>query len=246
MAPWRRFVALGDSVTEGVGDPLARGLRGWAARLAEALAPLDDGFTFVNLAHRGLTTGEIRDQQLERALQLEPDLASAIAGMNDAIKPWFSEEAIAEPLEQIVGELSGAGATVLMATLPDVTRTLPLTSSRRSRFRGRLEAANVVIRDTAGRHPNTLLIDARGFAEEMRGGNFSIDRLHPNSRGHLMIARAFAERLTETGEATIALPELVDVPLVGRESLRHAAWVLRNGVGPEVLRRAAALRRLGR
>ncbi len=244
---WRSFVALGDSVTEGVGDPLPRGgLRGWATRLAEALTALDEDFSFAKLAHRGLTTAEIRDQQLERALELRPDLSSAIAGMNDAIKPWFREEQIAEPLEEIVAGLEEAGATVLMATLPDVTRTLPLTPGRKPPLRGRLEAANEVIRDVAARHPSTVLIDARGFAEEIRGGNFSIDRMHPNSRGHLLIARAFAERLAEAGEAPLELPDVVDVPLFGREALRHAGWVLRNGVARELARRAAALRRRAR
>ncbi len=36
-APWRRYVAIGDSLTEGVGDPVRGFLRGWADRLAAAL-----------------------------------------------------------------------------------------------------------------------------------------------------------------------------------------------------------------
>ncbi len=39
--PWHRFVAIGDSYTEGVGDPEPRslgGLRGWADRVAEELS----------------------------------------------------------------------------------------------------------------------------------------------------------------------------------------------------------------
>ena len=246
MTRWSTFVALGDSVTEGVGDPLPDGgLRGWATRLADALAVVVDDFRYVNLARHGLTTAEIRDQQLERALDLQPDLAGAIAGMNDAIKPWFREEEIAEPLEDIVSALAGAGATVLMATLPDVTRTLPMVKRTRPRLRGRLEAANEVIREVAARHaPSALLIDARGFAEEIRGGNFSIDRLHPNSRGHLLIARAFAEKLAEAGAAPLELPEVVDVPLLGRESLRHARWVVRNALSPRVMRVISGGRRL--
>ena len=44
--PWRRYVALGDSFTEGIGDPEPEspgGYRGWADRVAETLAVTADG-----------------------------------------------------------------------------------------------------------------------------------------------------------------------------------------------------------
>ncbi|WP_399211906.1 GDSL-type esterase/lipase family protein [Streptomyces sp. SLBN-31] len=50
-----RFVALGDSLTEGVGDPAGNGWRGWAALLAGALAEADVELT--NLAVSGAQTG---------------------------------------------------------------------------------------------------------------------------------------------------------------------------------------------
>ena len=50
---FHRFVALGDSFTEGVGDPdptRPNGLRGWADRVAEVLATRTDDFGYANLA----------------------------------------------------------------------------------------------------------------------------------------------------------------------------------------------------
>ena len=57
--PWRRYVATGDSFTEGLSDPAGDGdhWRGWADRLAESLARLagpDAGFEYANLAIRAL------------------------------------------------------------------------------------------------------------------------------------------------------------------------------------------------
>ena len=52
---FQRYVALGDSFTEGVGDPdptRPNGLRGWADRVAEVLATRGDGFGYANLAIR--------------------------------------------------------------------------------------------------------------------------------------------------------------------------------------------------
>ena len=54
--PWSRFVAIGDSFTEGVGDPEADspgGLRGWADRFAEVLAEHNSDLAYANLAVRG-------------------------------------------------------------------------------------------------------------------------------------------------------------------------------------------------
>jgi lysophospholipase L1-like esterase len=48
-------VALGDSFTEGLGDPRpdGSGLAGWAGRFAERLAGVSPGLQYANLAVRG-------------------------------------------------------------------------------------------------------------------------------------------------------------------------------------------------
>src|SRR3954468_5233885 len=86
--PWRRYVALGDSFTEGVGDPepgSVGGLRGWADRVAEELAADRRDFAYANLAVRGLLLQEILDRQIGQALALEPDLITLSAGGNDMV-----------------------------------------------------------------------------------------------------------------------------------------------------------------
>ena len=53
--PYRRFVALGDSPTEGLMDlyPDGSGYRGWADRLAEHIDAADPGLLYANLGIRG-------------------------------------------------------------------------------------------------------------------------------------------------------------------------------------------------
>jgi len=66
------FVALGDSITVGMGDPLPDGTwRGWAALLAPAL-----GLRLHNLAVSGALSTEMEREQLPRALELRPALAA--------------------------------------------------------------------------------------------------------------------------------------------------------------------------
>src|SRR5918993_3108352 len=88
--PWRRFVAIGDSFTEGVGDPepaSPNGVRGWADRVAEVLSQQVDDFAYANLAVRGKLIAQIAAGQVEAALELKPDLISFAAGGNDVIRP---------------------------------------------------------------------------------------------------------------------------------------------------------------
>ena len=52
---FQRFVAMGDSQTEGVGDPTGPGgtERGWADRFAEEMAVRQGSLLYANLAVRG-------------------------------------------------------------------------------------------------------------------------------------------------------------------------------------------------
>ena len=88
--PWSRYVAIGDSFTEGIGDPEERspgGHRGWADRVAEVLAEQTEDFAYANLAIRGRLLQQILDEQVDAALELRPDLITISAGGNDIIPP---------------------------------------------------------------------------------------------------------------------------------------------------------------
>src|ERR1700677_4151624 len=54
MSAFERYVAIGDSATEGLGDPVGPGgFRGWADRLAERLAKTNPTVQYANVAVRG-------------------------------------------------------------------------------------------------------------------------------------------------------------------------------------------------
>ena len=114
--PWRRFVAIGDSFTEGIGDPdpaAPGGHRGWADRVAEVLAQQVDDFAYANLAVRGKLIAQIVADQVEPAVALRPDLISICAGGNDVIRPGTDPDAIADQLEDAVALTPGMeGPTV--------------------------------------------------------------------------------------------------------------------------------------
>jgi lysophospholipase L1-like esterase len=121
--PWSRYVAIGDSFTEGIGDPeplSPGGSRGWADRVAEVLSQQTDDFSYANLAIRGRLLRQILDEQVEPALILRPDLITISAGGNDIIRPNTDPDDVAARLETGIERLRSGGATVVLFNGPDI------------------------------------------------------------------------------------------------------------------------------
>src|ERR1700754_3567942 len=131
---FRRYVAIGDSTTEGLEDPSPDGLGylGFADRLAARLAREQPGLLYANLGIRGRKLRQIRDEQL--ALALAPDLASVVGGLNDILRPRCDIETLAAILEQMVAALTARGATVLGMTFPDAAKVMPAALPARRRM----------------------------------------------------------------------------------------------------------------
>ncbi len=196
--PFARYVALGDSSTEGLDDPSGPGrYRGWADRLAEHVArargelmPDAEPLRYANLAIRGRKTREVREEQLEPALAMRPDLATVFAGTNDIIRRGFDLDAVIADLGAMQRALCAQGATVLTITMPDLGDVMPLAR----RVRPRLDAFNAAVR-ALSRETGALVADLaqHRFAGDPRF--WSDDRLHANSEGHARIAMALAQLL---------------------------------------------------
>lgn len=190
--PWSRFVAIGDSFTEGVGDPEPEspgGLRGWADRFAEVLGTFDDEFAYANLAVRGKLIRQITEEQLPPALDLRPDLVSVCAGGNDVIRPGGDPDDIAAQLEYVLRQLRATGATVLVFTGADVAFQ-PVFRS----IRGKVAIYNENVRKVAQRH-DCIVVDQWALESLHDQRYWADDRLHLNALGHHTIARAALDTL---------------------------------------------------
>jgi lysophospholipase L1-like esterase len=221
-----RYVALGDSTTEGLEDPApdGRGYVGFADRLAARLARENPGLRYANLGVRGRKIAEIRAEQLEPALMLEPDLASVAGGLNDVLRPRVDLRVVAADVDAMVSALRARGATVLGLTFPDPARVMPVARIAR----GRVLAYNEALRQIAARRGMTLLdFERRGVVDPRL---WSADRLHANALGHARVADAMAEALGLEPDADpwAPLPPALPVRRVAAWAGRHMApWVLR-------------------
>jgi len=187
-----RFVALGDSFTEGVGDDdpdAPNGVRGWADRVAEQLAHHHDRFAYANLAIRGRLLQQVLDEQLAPALEMKPDLVTMYAGGNDLMRPKVDIDALCDDYEAAVDQLAATGATVVLFTGADGVED-PIFR----RMRGRTAVYNEHVRLIAARH-GALVVDMWAMRALRDRRVWSADRIHLNTAGHVLIAAAVLDTL---------------------------------------------------
>ena len=192
----RRWVAIGDSFTEGVGDPdpgRPNGLRGWADRAAEVLAAraaeAGQDFGHANLAVRGRKLRAILDEQLEPALALEPDLVTVYAGANDVLRPRVDLDGLVTAYGEALGRLRATGARVLVWTAFD-----PGGSAVYRPVRARFALYNELVRDAADRH-GAEVVDFWRMRAYRDWRLWDVDRMHMSSAGHARMAAAVLDRL---------------------------------------------------
>lgn len=181
-----RFVTIGDSFSEGVGDELPDGtVRGWADLVAQQWATIrGEPISYANLAIRGRLIWPIVHEQLEPALALRPTHLSFVGGGNDVIRPRASIDHVADAFNHVIRRCHEEGVEVIVHTGANPSEGLPLA---RVIDRRGSQLAHAV-RDRANTHPDVLLADH--WADPMLGDEAyrAADRLHLNSSGHHRVA----------------------------------------------------------
>ena len=186
-----RFVALGDSFTEGLDDLRADGTpRGWADLVADVLAVTQPDFHYANLAVRGLRIDQIVPAQVDLAISMQPDLATIAGGGNDILGLRVDLDGVAARLDSAVAALRATGAKTLVFTGFDPRAQLP-----GGRFLARRTAAfnrNLVM--SASRHGATV-INLWSMSELLDPRLWGADRLHMSTAGHQHVAAVVLGRL---------------------------------------------------
>ena len=233
---FHRYVALGDSFTEGVGDPdptRPNGLRGWADRVAEVLAEAsgpDGDFGYANLAIRVRKLSAILEEQVEPALALRPDLVTIYAGANDILRPRVDLDTLVADYDAALARLAGTGAQLLVWTAFD-----PGGSAIYRPVRGRFALYNELVRESADRH-GARVVDFWRLREYRDWRLWDADRMHMGPAGHQRMAIEVLDTLGV--EHALAPLDLAEVEPVSRHRrLREdLAWA-RGSAAPWVHRR---------
>lgn len=189
VPPVGTFVALGDSLTEGVGDPhpgCPNGLRGWADLLAARLAAHDAHTEYANLALRAKRSADVAAEQVAPAVAMRPDVVTVWAGGNDLLRPVLHRGEVLDPLEDAAARLAAAGAHVVL-----VTGLVPAGSPVLRLVRARAVALDDGLRSIARRTGATLL-DLSTTGAWDHPVLWAPDRVHPSPLGHARLADAVA------------------------------------------------------
>jgi len=193
-APYRSYVAIGDSLSEGLGDftfAESRDHTGWTDRLAALLAEESAArgveFHYANLALRGSKMRTIMGAQLEQALRLQPDLVTVMAGSNDFMTKDLGA------LEVIFRD----GLTLLQAAGCDVVVANTIRPAHIKFFRRVLPRAqrmsDMISRVAA--ELDIAVIDVHGIHDFVDLAFWCEDMVHFSGHGHTRVANSAAEIL---------------------------------------------------
>jgi lysophospholipase L1-like esterase len=228
--PTVRYVAIGDSFTEGVGDELPDGtVRGWADLVAQGWADAaGEPIAYANLAIRGKLVWPIVEEQLEPALALKPTHLSFNGGGNDMLRPRTTITHVADAFTRVLERCDEEGVRVILLSGANPSAQLPM--SRLIQRRGDELSAEVVARI----EKRDDVVRALNWPDsELSQPEFwSEDRLHMNSRGHHRVAARVLEALGHTPPAQWWSLQGED-----RTVRLHGAAYYRAHVGPWVRRR---------
>ena len=219
-SPWRRLAVVGDSIAEGVREPLD-GYRdlSWIDRIAEPLRAAVPELEVLNLGRRNLLAREVLASQLDAALAFRPDLAIVAAGGNDALRRSFAPEVLERELDVMVGSLAGAGADVVMLELMDIVASGLVPHEFAGPLDERMRALAALTRRVA-RRQGAVLVEMRDHPASADPGVYASDRLHLNARGHAIVADEAVRALS----AALAARAGLRVEITEEEILSDLSW----------------------
>jgi GDSL-like lipase/acylhydrolase family protein len=222
MPTTRGLVALGDSITNGHGEPaLGVTMQSWAQWLAEALE-----LPFTKLARDGARTTDLLGDLVPR-LEGPYDVGCVYVGVNDARSLDWDAGDFERDVEAIVAAVAAVSDRLLVCTIP--------ADLGRPRAAPKPQAASAILRGAAARQGATII-----ELEDLAGPPWILpDAVHPTAIGQLEIADRAARALG----APRAPSTLAEVHDSRRAQARFAArWgvLLARDLGRRAIERAAS------
>lgn len=166
------WVALGDSLTLGIGAPAHD--QGWVGLVRNRLAGEHLRHRVVNLAVSGATVEELIERQVPVLETLGADLVTVMIGSNDLTRPGKRRELPARHEAMLHRLPTGT----IVTTLPNPTRAAT-------------QVNDGLVRVAAQR--GLIVAELRDRRTSSWRGKVAADHFHPNERGYLAIAEVVGD-----------------------------------------------------
>lgn len=176
-----KYVALGDSLTVGVGSSDVEKTVPYL--FAEKLAS-KSSVTLINLATPGATTVDILDKQLPKAITEYPQYITLWIGVND-IHNLYSIDTFENDYEEIIQEIKNkTAAKIIIINLPYLGSDMLILPPYNYLLDWRTRQFNQVIKDIADKYQFTY-IDLYTKSKVISGKVlYSADLFHPSAKGY--------------------------------------------------------------
>lgn len=171
--PGRRWIVLGDSLSQGIGA--SSWDAGWVGQLQRRLAVDGHDLRVLNLSATGARTDDVLQQQLpalERLGTRHDDVITVMVGSNDLFSGRASRKRLPSAFAELVRQVPSGS----------VVATLPQPSGVADRANGHVERAAAEDR--------IVMLDLRVTGPSSWRGRLAPDYFHPNDAGYAAMAAA--------------------------------------------------------
>ncbi len=240
-----RFVGLGDSLTQGVGDPkpgfagFHGELEGWVEYFATAVRASGVPVDVRNVAIAGARLEHVLHEQLpavfgvsqpgtkqsgDRTAKPEADIVACFIGVNDLWDINLDFDLFAKRYAELFSTLTKLSPVVLTASIHDVFAPYPVRAPLRKKLLEHIARMNEIINQTAV-DQSLFLVDLANRSDMFSRSVLAIDFLHPNRYGHQLIAAEAIGELHRRGSLLNVEVPTAEPIRRGSHDLAHVAWV---------------------
>lgn len=205
-----KLVMIGDSITDcgrahPVGEASFSGLGNGYVALVDAMLNTEYPEFRVRVVNMGISGNTVRDLRMrwqKDVIDLNPDWVSLLIGINDVWRqfdhPLIREIQVLEnEFEETLNELVG----LTKSYVKGITLMSPfyLEPNKEDPMRNKMDEYGRIVGQIANKY-NVEFIDTQAVFDEYLKHDYTAtlasDRVHPNLRGHLLIANAFVRNIT--------------------------------------------------
>ncbi len=191
------YVALGDSLTAGVGAHTPEDA--WPYLVAKKLAGSDKKIILKSQAVPGFKTSDVISELLEQTIAEKPDLVTVLIGVND-IHNQVSRRDFQSNYEQILSRLTKeTKAKIYLVSLPYIGADTLIRAPYNFYFDYQTQAFNEIIKELAIKY-QLVYIDLYTPSQELfkkSGDHYSADLFHPSAKGYQIWAAIIYDSINQ-------------------------------------------------